>query len=170
MNTDKLMEVHSTSRHNKNLKNVPSFVPFKLLNEKQAQSNHSQSLDKLNSRGGLGVLEILDIIHNRKWSDRVEIQKEVDELNSIIAKSKEEQKEIIMGRNSALVKSTSDESVKVEITEKDFFDKIYKIINPETAELATDVDLSSGECFRLAIKMCEAKEKEIESGFMCDHL
>lgn len=109
---EKLMEVHSTSRHNKALKNVPSFVSFKLLNEEQAQRNHSQSLDKLNSRGGLGVLEILDIIHKRKWSHRTETQQEVDELNSIISKSKEQNSKPIAEGETVLkwIKS-SDEPI-----------------------------------------------------------
>lgn len=33
-------------------------VPFSLLNENSAQKNHSQSLDKLNSRGGLSFGEM----------------------------------------------------------------------------------------------------------------
>lgn len=85
----KMMKVHSASGRDKNLKNVPDFVPMGLLNEEQAQHNHSQSLDRLNERGGLGVLEILDNIHKRKLTHRAyETQEEVDELNKLISEFK----------------------------------------------------------------------------------
>lgn len=139
MNTDKLMKVHSSSRNNKELKNVPSFVPFKFLNEEQAEHNHSQSLDKLNGRGGLGVLEVLDIIHKRKWSHRVETQQEVDELNSLIAESKPKE--------------------EGEITEKDFCNILG---NPERDKYLSIQETHAKKCFSLAQKMCEVKDREIE--------
>lgn len=78
------MLVHSGDRNNKNLKNVPYDVPFDLLDERMAQYNHSQTLDRLNERGGLGVLEILNNIDNKKLEFRGATQQEVDRLNTII--------------------------------------------------------------------------------------
>jgi hypothetical protein len=42
-------------------------VPMEILSEKQAQSNHGQTLKRLKERGGLGLDEILAIIENRRW-------------------------------------------------------------------------------------------------------
>jgi tyrosine-protein phosphatase YwqE len=39
-----------------------------LLHEDQAYSNHGQTLKRLKERGGLGVTEILAIIHRKKWA------------------------------------------------------------------------------------------------------
>lgn len=46
----------------------PQKFPMHLLNENQAQSNHGQTLKRLKERGGLGVTEILSIVHGKKWS------------------------------------------------------------------------------------------------------
>ena len=78
------MKVHSTCFRDKSLTNVPKKVSFGLLNEEFALNNHSQTLERLNERGGMGILEILDNIHKRKLSYRNETQKDVDELNNII--------------------------------------------------------------------------------------
>lgn len=37
----------------------PKSVPFELLNEEQAMKNHSQTLDRLNERGGMSPIEIV---------------------------------------------------------------------------------------------------------------
>lgn len=78
------MKVHSSCLRDKSLKNVPEYVPMELLNEEQAERNHSQSLSRLNERGGMGIAEILDNIHKRRLSFRGETQADVDELNEII--------------------------------------------------------------------------------------
>lgn len=45
-------------------------VPWDLIgaHEKQAQTNHSQSLKRLEERGGLSAQEALFIIEDRKWN------------------------------------------------------------------------------------------------------
>lgn len=47
------------------LKEIP--WDFIAPHEEQAQSNHSQSLERLASRGGLGASEAIDIIEGRRW-------------------------------------------------------------------------------------------------------
>lgn len=42
-------------------------VPFSMLNEEWAQKNHSQSLQRLAERGGLGADEALAIMDKRPW-------------------------------------------------------------------------------------------------------
>ncbi len=42
-------------------------IPMNMLNEEWAQKNHSQSLERLNDRGGLAVSEVIAIIEKRKW-------------------------------------------------------------------------------------------------------
>jgi len=78
------MKMHSSCLCDKTLKNVPEEIPMQLLNEEQAQNNHRQTLQRLNERGGLGVLEMLDNIHKRRLTSRTETQADVDELNNII--------------------------------------------------------------------------------------
>lgn len=78
------MKVHDESV--RKFKDVPQTVPDELLSEEFAIKNHDQSLAKLNSRGGLGVMEILDNIYKRRLSSVAEDQSHVDELNEIIAK------------------------------------------------------------------------------------
>lgn len=79
------MKVHPVSINDKTLKNVPASVPIILLSEDWAQHNQSQTLSRLNERGGLGVLEMLDNIHKRKVTmPHIETQLHVDELNKLI--------------------------------------------------------------------------------------
>jgi hypothetical protein len=42
-------------------------IPFSLLNEKQAEINHGQSLQELARRGGLSPCEAIAIIDKRRW-------------------------------------------------------------------------------------------------------
>ncbi len=42
-------------------------VPFAMLNEEWAQRNHSQSLQRLAERGGLGPDEAIAIMDKRRW-------------------------------------------------------------------------------------------------------
>lgn len=43
------------------------YVDFRVLNEKQAMSNHGQTLEQLAARGGLGPAEALAIAEGRAW-------------------------------------------------------------------------------------------------------
>ena len=63
----------------------PDGVPMEMLSEFMAQKNHSQTLDGLNSRGGLGVNEILANLKSEAIGGK-ETQKDVDELNRLIKK------------------------------------------------------------------------------------
>ena len=45
-----------------------TYIPFRFLDENQAQRNHSQSLQRLNERGGLGYSETMDIITGKPWA------------------------------------------------------------------------------------------------------
>jgi len=78
------MIVHSLDRTSKELLNVPNYVPFDLLSEEWAKINHSQTLTRLNERGGLGVIEILNNIDKKHLEFRGATQQEVDRLNEII--------------------------------------------------------------------------------------
>ena len=51
----------------------PISIPWHLVkdHEKQAQSNHSQSLTRLSARGGLSPMELWCIVHDRKFYDAV---------------------------------------------------------------------------------------------------
>ena len=42
-------------------------VPFSMMSEDQAQSNHMQSLQRLAERGGLSPCEAIAIIDKRGW-------------------------------------------------------------------------------------------------------
>jgi len=65
---------------------APKEIPMRLLSEEWAQHNHSQTLDRLNQRGGLAIGEILDNLKRQKltlaWKETT--QEYVDELNEII--------------------------------------------------------------------------------------
>lgn len=49
---------------------APRSVPWSLLapHEARAFTNHSQTLEVLASRGGLGLDEMVAIIHERRWT------------------------------------------------------------------------------------------------------
>lgn len=66
----------------------PREVPWSLLapHEKRAKRNHDQSLEKLASRGGLGVTEMLAVLEDRGLSTvGPETQAAVDQLNALVA-------------------------------------------------------------------------------------
>lgn len=84
--SNETMKVHSTCIRDRTLKNVPESVPMSMLNEDWAKRNHDQSLDTLNSRGGLGITELLANIHKTKVRHGIEKQHDVDELNELIQK------------------------------------------------------------------------------------
>lgn len=47
----------------------PAFVPWELVapHEKQAFANHHQSLERLAERGGLGPVELVAVLEDRRW-------------------------------------------------------------------------------------------------------
>lgn len=57
MPEEKMMPLHPDDRRNN--PDCPECVPFRLLDEGMARSNHSQSLMRLAERGGMGAAEIL---------------------------------------------------------------------------------------------------------------
>lgn len=81
---DKYMKVHPTSRSEWKDHNCPEKVPYSLLSEEQAKRNHDQTLDRLNERGGMGVLELLDNIHKRRLSHGRESIQHLEELKRIL--------------------------------------------------------------------------------------
>ena len=50
----------------------PRGVPWALVepHEAQAQSNHSQTLERLSQRGGLSPLELWCVVNDKKWHDK----------------------------------------------------------------------------------------------------
>lgn len=68
----------------KNLLNMPNHIPWDMLNEEYAQLNHSQSLARLNERGGLCVTEMLANIQKQRSRDWTVTQATVDELNALV--------------------------------------------------------------------------------------
>lgn len=61
-------------------------VKFDVLNEKQAQINHGQSLDRLAERGGLSPCEALAVVEKRAWKRGINNADTVACLNEIIMK------------------------------------------------------------------------------------
>ncbi|RKZ94679.1 MAG: hypothetical protein DRQ40_05320 [Gammaproteobacteria bacterium] len=67
-----LMKPHDRKKHEMwDILKAPRSVPWAFLapHEEQAQRNHSQSLARLASRGGLDAGEILAIVTGKKWSE-----------------------------------------------------------------------------------------------------
>ena len=60
------MKIHSQCEC-RNLNGFVKTVPTELLNEEWAQNNHSQSLKRLDERGGLSVMEVLAIVQRRPY-------------------------------------------------------------------------------------------------------
>lgn len=50
----------------------PHSVPWDLVkdHDEQAQSNHSQSLERLAERGGLSPLELWCVVNDKKWHEK----------------------------------------------------------------------------------------------------
>jgi hypothetical protein len=83
MTQQKYMKVHSGfGQYHKKYPHCPKQVPMGLLNEKQAQINHSQSLDRLNERGGLDPIELVCNIECRKYpfSENPQDEEYIDKL------------------------------------------------------------------------------------------
>jgi len=71
------------------LQNYPSTIPWDMLDEKWANHNHSQTLSRLNERGGMCVSEIWHNIKKEKLNfHSKETQEDVDALNELIAEYK----------------------------------------------------------------------------------
>ena len=83
MNNVKMFKVLKGYDKNE-LVNVPTFIPWDMLNEEYAELNHSQSLTRLNERGGLCVTELLANIHKQRRRDWTVTQETVQELNLLI--------------------------------------------------------------------------------------
>lgn len=68
--------------------NFPKSVPWDFLapHEKQARSNHDQSLRTLASRGGLDPREMLAVISDRRWDDfrRVSMEDAAKQVISLL--------------------------------------------------------------------------------------
>ncbi|MCZ6468043.1 MAG: hypothetical protein O6499_00150 [Candidatus Dadabacteria bacterium] len=76
-----------------NTKNCPASIPFSLLSEEQAQRNHSQTLTRLNERGGLSPNEALWNIERRDWgSQTLTEQNAIDTLNVMIKRHEDANK------------------------------------------------------------------------------
>lgn len=65
--TARRFPVHPDSR--RKTRDCPASVPWSMLapHEAQAQSNHSQTLERLAERGGLAVCEMLAVLEDRRW-------------------------------------------------------------------------------------------------------
>jgi hypothetical protein len=50
----------------------PCAVPYSLVeaHDAQAQSNHSQTLERLSQRGGLSPLELWCVVNDKKWHEK----------------------------------------------------------------------------------------------------
>jgi hypothetical protein len=62
------------SREQHLMAELPRSVPWSVLagHEDQAQQNHSQTLERLAERGGLGWDEMWCIVHGKRWHERAD--------------------------------------------------------------------------------------------------
>lgn len=68
---------------------MPTEFPDSLLSEAWAQTNHSQTLKRLNERGGLCIGEIAcNILNKPLYPFPIENQELVDKLNALIEQEK----------------------------------------------------------------------------------
>lgn len=81
------MKVINYSKYVQQYPNCPKEVPMELLSEKQAQRNHSQTLSRLNERGGCVPSEIYALIACVDWAKRDEGQC-IDWINRVVEKTK----------------------------------------------------------------------------------
>lgn len=65
------------------IQDTPFAVKMKVLNAKQAQKNHSQSLDRLAERGGLSAAETLALVKEDSFEPYLGISEE-DALRHIM--------------------------------------------------------------------------------------
>jgi hypothetical protein len=78
------MKIHPASKK-KFGNELPDEVPNEMLNQDWAMKIHSQTLERLNERGGLTVLEILINIKKIGWPNRSDTKEDVIELKKLIA-------------------------------------------------------------------------------------
>ena len=66
--------------------NLPKEFPTELLNEEWVDKLHNQTLERLNERGGLGVIEIIANIKQLKFNelDSYDINKAINELKELL--------------------------------------------------------------------------------------
>ncbi len=75
------MPMHSYDALIKKFPDCPKEVPFELLDEHQAKSNHSQTLQRLAERGGLYPSEMIAVIAKRKFIGGQDIGKCIECIN-----------------------------------------------------------------------------------------
>lgn len=68
-----LFKVHAYARQQTRREDCPEFVPWDFISdcEPMAQRNHSQSLERLNERGGLSPLEIFAVKMELCWTSKI---------------------------------------------------------------------------------------------------
>src|SRR5216684_6385583 len=56
----------------RNRTSYPRSMPWSLVSghDRQAQSNHSQTLERLAERGGLSPLELWCVVNDKKWREK----------------------------------------------------------------------------------------------------
>lgn len=59
------------------------YIPWGVLSEEMAMKNHSQTLQRLAQRGGLGPQEALMVILNLRWCTSAEFPKEEESLKAL---------------------------------------------------------------------------------------
>lgn len=65
----------------------PRSVPWRLLapHEKQALRNHGQTMQRLAERGGLSPAELMCVLEDKHWSERVDDAAAVPDLLRVVA-------------------------------------------------------------------------------------
>lgn len=72
-----------------------SEIPWTMIapHEKQARSNHGQSLERLAERGGLACSEAIDIMRGARWGSSFPCEENAFYLMRMVAKWTAEQKD-----------------------------------------------------------------------------
>ena len=89
-----VMPLHPNERF---LPGSPESVPMMMLNEEWAQHNHSQDLEELAGRGGLGSEELLANIDRRRWQ-AIGTEEAIRQLNRRIEKYNSAQANAIINK------------------------------------------------------------------------
>ena len=82
----KYFRVLVTTREVERLPHCPTMIPWTVIepHEKQAESNHQQSLERLNERGGLCPVELYYVLNDWRYpmpsSDAVTLEFAIDWL------------------------------------------------------------------------------------------
>lgn len=82
----KRFKIIKDSHFNKDLQRCPDFVPWDLVapHEKQAKENHSQTLERLNERGGLSPKELYAVVNDKSLSQWDNLPSEKECIDWII--------------------------------------------------------------------------------------